>query len=63
VTVAAALGLQTVGVDVPANVYNNRKSEDGAPPKDFDRFDMAVRQIVGKRLTRDHLTGKESPTV
>jgi hypothetical protein len=25
---------------------------------DGDRFDIAVRQIVGKRLTWDHLTGK-----
>jgi hypothetical protein len=33
---------------------------------DSERFDMAVRQIVGKRLTRDVLTGKElenPPTV
>jgi transposase-like protein len=40
--------------------YNNRKDEDGAPLNDFDRFDFAVRQIVGKRLTWSHLTGKES---
>jgi transposase-like protein len=39
--------------------YNNRKDEDGEPLKDFDRFDLAVRQIVGKRLTWNHLTGKE----
>jgi hypothetical protein len=25
---------------------------------DGDRFDLAVRQIVGKRLTFDQLTGK-----
>jgi hypothetical protein len=32
--------------------------------KDFERFDLAVRQIAGKRLTWNHLTGKEtvSPT-
>ena len=41
--------------------YNNRKDDDGAPLKDFDRFDIAVRQIVGKRLTWNHLTGKERP--
>jgi transposase-like protein len=32
--------------------YNNRKMNDG------ERFDIAVRQIVGKRLTWDVLTGK-----
>lgn len=32
--------------------YNNRKMNDG------DRFDIVVRQIVGKRLTWDQLTGK-----
>jgi transposase-like protein len=31
--------------------YNNRKMEDG------ERFDIAVRHIVGKRLTWDQLTG------
>ena len=40
--------------------YNNRKDEDGNPLHDGDRFDMAVRQIVGKRLTWDSLTGKET---
>jgi transposase-like protein len=33
--------------------YNNRNMNDG------DRFDIVVRQIVGKRLTWDQLTGKE----
>ncbi len=42
--------------------YNNRKGEDGEPLKDADRFDIAVRQIVGKRLTWDVLTGKEEPS-
>ncbi len=32
--------------------YNNRKMNDA------DRFDIAVRQMVGKRLTFDQLTGK-----
>ena len=32
--------------------YNNRKLTDG------ERFDFAVRQIVGKRLTYAELTGK-----
>ncbi len=39
--------------------YNNRKSEDGEPLRDATRFDLAVRQIVGKRLTWNVLTGKE----
>lgn len=34
--------------------YNNRKGMN-----DGQRFDLAVRQIVGKRLTWDQLTGKE----
>jgi transposase-like protein len=38
--------------------YNHRKDDSGAPLNDFDRFDIAVRQIVGKRLTWNHLTGK-----
>jgi transposase-like protein len=40
--------------------YNNRKDEEGAKISDFERFDRAVRQIVGKRLTWDTLTGKEA---
>jgi transposase-like protein len=32
--------------------FNNRKMDDG------ERFDIAVRRIVGKRLTWDQLTGK-----
>jgi hypothetical protein len=39
--------------------YNLRKGEDGQPLKDSDRFDIAVRQMVGKRLTWDVLTGKD----
>ena len=41
-------------LDEQAFRYNNRKMNDG------ERFDIAVRQIVGKRLTWDRLTGKES---
>jgi hypothetical protein len=29
---------------------------------DSDRFDLAVRQIVGKRLTWAEVTGKVTPT-
>jgi hypothetical protein len=37
--------------------YNHREGMN-----DGDRFDIAVRQIVGKRLTFDELTGKSSST-
>jgi hypothetical protein len=37
--------------------YNNRATKDN-PLDDSDRFDLAVRQIVGKRLTYAALTGK-----
>ena len=35
--------------------FNNRRMTDS------ERFDMAVRSIVGKRLTFDQLTGKDQP--
>jgi len=38
--------------------YNNRATKDN-PLNDSDRFDLAVRQIVGKRLTYSELTGKD----
>ena len=43
-------------IDEQACRYNNRKMDDAA------RFDMAVRQIVGKRLTYAELTGKVGET-
>ena len=43
-------------LDEQAFRYNNRKDLD-----DGGRFDLAVRQIVGKRLTYAELTGKETP--
>jgi transposase-like protein len=39
-------------LDEQAFRFNNRKMDDG------ERFDIAVRHIVGKRLTWDRLTGK-----
>jgi transposase-like protein len=42
--------------------YNFRKGEDGEPLKDAQRFDIAVRQIVDKRLSWDRLTGKYEAT-
>jgi len=38
--------------------FNYRKDLDGNPLTDSDRFDLAVRQIVGKRLTWAEVTGK-----
>ena len=37
--------------------FNNRAARDN-PLNNTDRFDLAVRQIVGKRLTYDALIGK-----
>jgi len=37
--------------------YNNRATKDN-PLDDADRFDLAVRQIVGRRITYAELTGK-----
>jgi transposase-like protein len=45
-------------LDEQAFRYNNRKHEDGTKVSDFDRFAIAMSQIVGKRLTWKHLTGK-----
>jgi len=42
--------------------YNNRKDADGELMNDADRFDLAIRQIVGKRLTYAELTGKATET-
>ncbi len=42
--------------------YNNRATKDN-PLNDSDRFDLAVRQIVGKRLTYAELTGKSQEAV
>ncbi len=48
-------------IDEQAFRYNYREMADMAI-KDADRFDIAVRQIVGKRLTYAELTGKEGAT-
>jgi transposase-like protein len=42
--------------------FNNRATKDN-PLNDADRFDLAVRQIVGKRLTFAELTGKARPAI
>ena len=41
--------------------FNNRGTREN-PITDGERFDLAVRQIVGKRLTYAQLTGKEGET-
>jgi transposase-like protein len=41
--------------------FNNRATRDN-PLNDADRFDLAVRQIIGKRLTYTELTGKTGAT-
>jgi len=43
-------------IDEQAFRFNNRKMTDG------ERFDIGVRQIIGKRLTYAELTGKSSET-
>jgi transposase-like protein len=45
-------------LDEQAFRYNHRKGFN-----DGTRFDQAVRQIVGKRLTWDQLTGKDVPSL
>ncbi|MDQ2839747.1 MAG: IS1595 family transposase [Acidobacteriota bacterium] len=45
-------------LDEQAFRYNNRRDEGGEKVTDFDRFRMAMSQIVGKRLTWNQLTGK-----
>jgi ISXO2-like transposase domain len=44
-------------VDEQVFRYNNRGTNDN-PLNDADRFDAAVRQIVGKQITYAELTGK-----
>lgn len=48
-------------VDEQAFRYNNRGTKD-QPMNDADRFDKAVRNIIGKRITYKELTGKEGET-
>lgn len=49
-------------VDEQAFRYNTRKDIDGNVISDYDRFKMALSQIVGRRLTYAQLTGKEAET-
>lgn len=45
-------------VDEQAFRFNNRKDDNGNKLTDADRFDAALSQIGGKRLTFAEVTGK-----
>ncbi len=49
-------------VDEQAFRFNNRKYDSGEPLTDSDRFEIAMGQIVGKRLTYAEVTGKVPQT-
>ncbi len=38
-------------LDERARRHNNRKNDYGEPLKNYERFDIALRQMAGKRLT------------
>ena len=45
-------------LDEQAFRYNNRKDTDGRKLNDGERFDIALSQVAGKRLTFAEVTGK-----
>jgi hypothetical protein len=49
-------------VDEQAFRYNHRKDMDGNKIGDFDRFQLALSQIAGNRLTFAEVTGKVEET-
>jgi transposase-like protein len=49
-------------VDEQVFRYNTRKDSNGAKLKDADRFNLALSQIAGKRLTFAEVTGKVTET-
>jgi hypothetical protein len=49
-------------VDEQAFRFNNRKDDDGRKLDDAERFNIAMSQVVGKRLTLAELTGKVGET-
>lgn len=49
-------------VDEQAFRFNHRKGEDGKKRSDLERFNLALAQIAGKRLTFAEVTGKTSAT-
>jgi transposase-like protein len=46
-------------VDEQVFRYNNRKRADKSPMNDADRFQLAMSQVAGRRLTYSELTGKD----
>jgi ISXO2-like transposase domain len=49
-------------VDEQVFRYNNRKNADGRKLNDAERFNLALSQIAGKRLTFAEVTGKVGET-
>ena len=49
-------------VDEQVFRFNNRKGENGSKVNDADRFQLALSQIAGKRLTFAEVTGKVGET-
>jgi hypothetical protein len=49
-------------VDEQAFRFNNRQNSDRDLKKDYERFKIALNQVVGKRLTYQALIGKEAET-
>jgi transposase-like protein len=49
-------------LDEQAFLYNNRKDADGNKLNDAQRFELALSQIAGKRLTFAEVTGKVGET-
>jgi transposase-like protein len=49
-------------VDEQVFRFNNRKDEDGRKLDDAERFNIAMSQVIGKRLTLAELTGKVGET-
>ena len=45
-------------IDEKAFRFNNREDASGRKLKDSERFDLALSQIAGKRLTFAEVTGK-----
>lgn len=45
-------------VDEQAFRFNNRKDEEGEQLSDLERFNIALTQVAGRRLTYQELTGK-----
>jgi transposase-like protein len=49
-------------VDEQAFRFNNRKDANDRPLRDYERFELALSQIAGKRLTFAEVTGKVGET-